>query len=58
MVDSVFDVFEVFMRDWHTDFTEFVNHLVLRVLTSVFKVRILAVEYLAESLFSLFTVDL
>ena len=58
MVDSVLDVFEVLVSDGHSDLTEFLNHPILRVLTSVFKVFVLAIEYFAEVLFSLLLVYL
>ena len=58
MIDSVLDVFEVFMSYGHADLTKFVNHLILRVLTFIFKVCILAIEHLAEGLLSLLGIDL
>jgi len=41
VVNSVFNVLKVFMSDRHTDFTEFVNHFVLGVLSAVLKVFVL-----------------
>ena len=54
MVDSVLDVFKVFVSDWHTDLTKLVDNLVLWVLSNVLHVGIEAFLHLAERLLSLF----
>ena len=54
VVDTMLDVLEVLVGHWHANLTEFVNHFVLEVLSSVLKVSVLRVQNLAEGLFRLF----
>ena len=43
MVKSVLDVFKILVSDWHADLTKPVDNLVLRILSNVLKIVILAV---------------
>lgn len=58
VVDSVLNVLEVLVSDWHTNFSKLVNHLVLWVHSDVLQVVILAIDDFAEGLLGLLGVDL
>ena len=58
VVNPMLDILEVFVGRWHTNFPEFVDHLILYVLSAVLDVLVLRVNDFTERLFSLFTVDL
>ena len=58
MIDSVLNVFKVFVSLWHANFTEQVLELVLSVCVLISQSLILTVQLLSECFLSFFAVNL
>jgi hypothetical protein len=58
MVNSVFDVFHIVVCYWHSNFSKFVDHFLLWVLSSVPNSFVPTVQLLSKCLLSFFAVNL